>query len=165
MARAAALRAPLAPGSRIGILGGGQLGRMTAMAAARLGYHCHVYCPEGEAPALQVVEARTIAPYDDGAALDAFAAAADVVTFEFENVPAAALRRLEAKVPVRPGWRALHIAQNRLREKEFLSRIEVRSGPSARSATRRRSRARSRRSAVRRCSRARSPATTARARC
>lgn len=124
-AQAALLRAPLPPGSRIGILGGGQLGRMTALAAARLGYKCHVWCPADDEPALQVVDARTIAPYDDGAALDAFAKAVDVVTFEFENVPADTVRRLEAKLPVRPGSRALHVAQNRLREKNFLRRIGV----------------------------------------
>ncbi len=120
-----ASRAPLPPGSRIGILGGGQLGRMTALAAARLGYPCHIYCPSADEPALQVVAASTIAPYDDPVALDAFARAVDVVTFEFENVPADTARRLEAKVLVRPGSRALHLTQNRLREKEFLRAIGV----------------------------------------
>jgi 5-(carboxyamino)imidazole ribonucleotide synthase len=113
-------KAPLAPGSRIGILGGGQLGRMTALAAARLGYRCHVFCPEPDAPALDVVEARTIAPYDDQNAIEAFAGAIDVATFEFENVPAASVEHLAAHVPVRPGWNTLHIAQDRLREKDFL---------------------------------------------
>jgi 5-(carboxyamino)imidazole ribonucleotide synthase len=120
-----ALPAPLPPGSRIGILGGGQLGRMTALAAARLGYRCHVYCPSDDEPALQVVEARTVAAYDDPEALDAFADAIDVATFEFENVPAATVARIAAKVPVRPGWRVLHIAQNRLREKDFLRSVGV----------------------------------------
>ena len=125
MAEASAPRTPLPPGSRIGILGGGQLGRMTALAAARLGYPCHVFCPSDDEPALQVVAARTVAPYDDAAALDAFARAVDVVTFEFENVPAESVRRLEANALVRPGSRALHLTQNRLREKEFLRSIGV----------------------------------------
>ncbi|HUC62342.1 MAG TPA: 5-(carboxyamino)imidazole ribonucleotide synthase [Alphaproteobacteria bacterium] len=116
-------KAPLPPGSRIGILGGGQLGRMTAMAAARLGYRCHVFCPSEDEPALDVVAARTIAPYDDAAAIEAFAGAIDVATFEFENVPAASIERLAAHVPVRPGWNALHIAQDRLREKDYLRKI------------------------------------------
>ncbi len=123
MAEAPASRAPLQPGSRIGVLGGGQLGRMTALAAARLGYPCHIFCPSDDEPALQVAAASTIARYDDPAALDVFAEAVDVVTFEFENVPAETVRRLEAKVPVRPGSRALHLTQNRLREKEFLRAI------------------------------------------
>ncbi len=115
----------LPPGSRIGILGGGQLGRMTAMAAARLGYSCHIYCPSEDEPALQVTAAHTIAPYEDTASLAAFADTVQVVTFEFENVPAEAAKTLAAKVPVRPGWKALHIAQNRLREKDFLRGIGV----------------------------------------
>ncbi len=125
MAETPASRVPLLPGSRIGILGGGQLGRMTALAAAQLGYSCRVFCPSDDEPALQVVAASTIAPYDDPAALDAFAQAVDVATFEFENIPAETVRRLEAKVLVRPGSRALHLTQNRLREKEFLRAIGV----------------------------------------
>jgi len=125
MAESQAALSPLPPGSRIGILGGGQLGRMTAMAAARLGYRSHVFCPGAEEPALQVTPSRTIAAYDDAAALDGFAAKIDVATFEFENVPAATVERLAAKVPVRPGWRSLHVAQNRLREKDFLRALGV----------------------------------------
>ncbi|MBF0563213.1 MAG: 5-(carboxyamino)imidazole ribonucleotide synthase, partial [Alphaproteobacteria bacterium] len=83
--------APLPPGSVIGILGGGQLGRMTALAAARLGYRCHVYSPEAGSPAAQVSDASTIADYTDADALRRFAASVDVVTFEFENVPVASL--------------------------------------------------------------------------
>jgi 5-(carboxyamino)imidazole ribonucleotide synthase len=98
---------------------------MTALAAARLGYRCHIFCPGEDEPALQVVAARTIADYEDPAALDAFAAAVDIVTFEFENVPAATIERLQDKVPVRPGWRCLHIAQHRLREKDFLRSIGI----------------------------------------
>jgi len=116
---------PLPPGSRIGILGGGQLGRMIVLAAARLGYRAHIFCPQEDEPALQVVQACTVASYEDASAIAAFADAVDVVTFEFENVPAASVERLAAKVPVRPGWKALHIAQNRLREKDFLRGIGV----------------------------------------
>lgn len=119
------LGTPLPPGSCIGILGGGQLGRMTVLAAARLGYRAHVFCPSDDEPALHVVDARTIAAYDDPEALDAFADAVDVVTFEFENVPAATVERLSGRVPVRPGWQALHVAQNRLREKDFLRKIGI----------------------------------------
>ena len=124
-AAAARLTTPLPPGSRIGILGGGQLGRMTALAASRLGYLCHIYCSSADQAALQVTAARTVAPYDDEAALAAFAAAVDVVTCEFENVPAEAVKALASRVPTRPEWKALHIAQDRLREKGFLSRIGV----------------------------------------
>jgi 5-(carboxyamino)imidazole ribonucleotide synthase len=122
---AAIRQGPLPPGSRIGILGGGQLGRMIVLAAARLGYRAHVFCPSSDEPALQVVEACTVAPYDDLAAIDAFADAVDVVTFEFENVPSAVVERIGARVPTRPGWKTLHIAQNRLREKDFLRGIGV----------------------------------------
>jgi 5-(carboxyamino)imidazole ribonucleotide synthase len=116
---------PLPPGSVIGILGGGQLGRMIALAAARLGYRCHVFAPEPEAPAVQVTNLATIADYADANALDAFAAAVDVVTLEFENIPEASVRRLEQRVPVRPRADVLHIAQDRLREKDFLNDIGV----------------------------------------
>jgi 5-(carboxyamino)imidazole ribonucleotide synthase len=113
------------PGSTIGILGGGQLGRMTAMAAARLGYRCHVYCPEKGAPASDVATATTVAAYDDLAALEAFARSVDVVTFEFENVPASAGEKLSAWKPARPDPRVLHMTQQRLREKNFLTSIGV----------------------------------------
>src|SRR5919198_5774081 len=92
----------ISPGGTIGILGGGQLGRMTAMAAARLGYRCHVYCPDKGAPASDVAAETTIASYDDLAALQAFAQAVDVVTFEFENVPSSAGEKLAALKPTRP---------------------------------------------------------------
>ncbi len=108
------------PGATIGILGGGQLGRMIVMAAARLGYRCHVYCPDRDAPATHVA-AATIAPYDDGAALAAFARAVDVVTLEFENVPLAAIETVAATTPCRPGAAALAVAQDRLREKKFMA--------------------------------------------
>ena len=113
--------APLPPGATIGILGGGQLGRMTAMAAARLGYRCHVFAPEADSPGMQVAAARTVAPYEDITALERFGRAVDVVTFEFENVPVASLDALEAVVPCRPGRRALSVCQDRLQEKAFLA--------------------------------------------
>ena len=111
----------IAPGSTIGILGGGQLGRMLALAAANMGYRVHVFAPEAELPAGDVAAWVTRAAYDDTAALDAFAAAVDVVTYEFENVPVAAVERLAARVPVRPGVRALEVAQDRLAEKAFIT--------------------------------------------
>jgi 5-(carboxyamino)imidazole ribonucleotide synthase len=113
------------PGSTIGILGAGQLGRMLAMAAARLGYRVHVYAPDAEAPAAQVSAAHSRAAWDDGAALDAFATAVDVVTLEFENVPVATLERLAGRVPVRPGARSLAVAQDRLEEKRFARALGI----------------------------------------
>ncbi len=112
---------PLPPGSTIGIIGGGQLGRMAALAAARLGYRVHVYCPEPDSPAAQVAARATVAEYDDAAELDRFASAVDVVTFEFENIPADSVRLLAAHVPVRPSWRVLDVAQDRIHEKRFFN--------------------------------------------
>lgn len=116
---------PLPPGSTIGILGGGQLGRMSAMAAARLGYRSHIFAPEPDSPGMQVSAAATIAGYDDVAALHRFAATVDVVTFEFENVPAGTLAALEGRVPCRPGMRTLAICQDRVAEKRFLAEAGV----------------------------------------
>jgi 5-(carboxyamino)imidazole ribonucleotide synthase len=113
------------PGSTIGILGGGQLGRMTALAAAQLGYRAHIFCPEPDSPAKLVTAFSTTADYGDRAALAKFAAAVDVVTFEFENVPADTAEILAAVKPVRPGPNALRIAQDRLKEKDFLRSIDV----------------------------------------
>src|SRR3954468_9660618 len=115
----------LPPGSTIGILGGGQLGRMTALAAANLGYRTHIFVNEGDSPAVQVAAAAAVAPFGDAAALARFAAAIDVATCEFENVPAAALRRVAAKRPVLPRPEIIEIAQDRLREKTFLRSIGV----------------------------------------
>ena len=115
---------PIPPGSTIGIMGSGQLGRMTALAAARLGYRCHVFSPEADGPAEQVA-AATVALYSDVAALERFAAEVDVVTFEFENVPHDCVKLLSRRVRVRPGWKCLHISQDRLREKDFLATIGV----------------------------------------
>jgi len=117
--------APLAPGATIGILGGGQLGRMSAMAAARLGYRCHVFAPEADSPGMQIAAATTVAAYEDEAALRRFAAAVDVVTFEFENVPATTLEILAPLAPCRPGVEVLRVSQDRLAEKAFLERAGV----------------------------------------
>ena len=119
----------LPPGSTIGILGGGQLGRMTGVAAARLGYRCHVYAPAGDNPAFDVAAEYTVAGYDDGAALDAFAASVDVVTLEFENVPVAVLERLARCLPVRPGASVLAVTQDRLREKAFAAANGIETAP------------------------------------
>jgi 5-(carboxyamino)imidazole ribonucleotide synthase len=115
----------LAPGTTIGILGGGQLGRMTALAAARLGYRCHVFATEPDSPAEQVCRAATVAEFSDLAALERFAAAVDVVTFEFENIPAEAVRFVAASKLVLPRAEILEITQDRLREKDFLRSIDI----------------------------------------
>jgi 5-(carboxyamino)imidazole ribonucleotide synthase len=111
----------LPPGSTIGIVGGGQLGRMSAMAAARLGYRSHILTPEPDSPAAQVAAAATIGAYDDAATLRAFAAAVDVITFEFENVSAAGLDLLATLKPVRPSPAILRISQDRATEKSFIN--------------------------------------------
>ncbi|MEQ9111710.1 MAG: 5-(carboxyamino)imidazole ribonucleotide synthase [Rhodospirillaceae bacterium] len=117
------------PGGTIGILGGGQLGRLLALAAGRMGYHAHIYCPEPQCPASFVARHHTCAAYDDTAALDAFAAQVDVATFEFENVPAETALRLADKGIVRPSWKALEIAQDRAREKTFFTDIGAATAP------------------------------------
>ncbi|WP_134726191.1 5-(carboxyamino)imidazole ribonucleotide synthase [Paracoccus luteus] len=121
---------PLNPGATIGILGGGQLGRMLSVAASRLGYRSHIYEP-GAAPAGDVAHAVTNAPYEDEAAIRAFAASVDVVTYEFENVPAAALDLIESIVPIRPNRRALAVSQDRLDEKDFLTGLGLTVAPYA----------------------------------
>jgi 5-(carboxyamino)imidazole ribonucleotide synthase len=118
----------LAQGSVIGILGGGQLGRMLSVAASRLGYRCHIYEP-GAAPAGDVAHAVTCAGYDDEAALRAFAAAVDVITYEFENVPTSALDLLESLRPIRPNRRALAVSQDRVAEKGFLNDLGLQTAP------------------------------------
>lgn len=112
---------PLPLGSIVGILGGGQLGRMLALAAARLGMKTHIYCPDPDSPAFEVTPRKTVAPYEDEAALQAFADAVDVITYEFENVPAKTAEFLAQLKPLRPGARALAVAQDRLAEKAFLT--------------------------------------------
>jgi 5-(carboxyamino)imidazole ribonucleotide synthase len=115
----------LAPGAVIGIVGGGQLGRMIALAAARLGYRSHILAPEPDCPAAQVTNLATIAPYDDAVALESFAAAVDVVTLEFENLPVETLATLARARPVHPAPAVLAICQDRREEKAFLDRIGV----------------------------------------
>ena len=119
------------PVKTIGILGGGQLGRMLALAAAELGLTCHIYCPEADAIAAQVAAKTTVAPYDDKQALAAFADAVDIVTYEFENVPAQTAAILGAHAPVRPSAHALKVAQDRLTEKTFLRETGVATAPFA----------------------------------
>ncbi|NNG05540.1 MAG: 5-(carboxyamino)imidazole ribonucleotide synthase [Inquilinus sp.] len=111
--------APLPPGSTIGMLGDGQLGRMTALAAARLGYRCHVFGPEPDSPAAQVTNRSTLSSYGDREALARFAEAVELVTYEFENIPLETAAFLAERVPVRPGPAALAVCQDRLAEKEF----------------------------------------------
>ena len=111
------------PGATIGILGGGQLGRMLALAAASMGYRVHVLAPEAELPAGDVAADVTRADYTDLAALDRFAAAVDIVTFEFENIDTAAIRHLADQVAVHPGAASLEIAQDRLAEKRFVESL------------------------------------------
>ncbi|MEP6983144.1 MAG: 5-(carboxyamino)imidazole ribonucleotide synthase [Sphingomicrobium sp.] len=118
---------PLPPGSTIGIIGGGQLGRMLAMAAAQLGYKCHIFDPGVHPPAADVAARLTSAPFDDLAALGAFGAAVDVATYEFENLPVAPLATLGDKL--RPGARSLAIAQDRATEKEFIEHCGARVAP------------------------------------
>ncbi len=112
---------PLPQGSTIGILGGGQLGRMLALAAARLGMKTHIFCPDPNSPAFDVTPRSTVASYDDEAALSRFAADVDVITYEFENVPARTAAFLQSFKPLRPGANALAVAQDRLAEKAFLT--------------------------------------------
>lgn len=120
---------PLPPGAIIGILGGGQLGRMTALAAANLGYHCHIYCQSADEPAAQVAARTTIATFDDTAALDAFAASVDVTTIEFENVPIATLEQINGRTPIYPAPAVQAIAQNRLSEKNFANSLGIATAP------------------------------------
>jgi len=121
----------LAPGATIGILGGGQLGRMLSVAAARLGYKTCIFEPAGDCPAGHVANYHFRAAYEDEDALRAFAAAADVITFEFENIPAAALDLLGTLAPVRPGRRALKVSQDRLVEKAALADMGLATAPFA----------------------------------
>jgi 5-(carboxyamino)imidazole ribonucleotide synthase len=110
------------PGATIGVLGGGQLGRMLAQAATKMGYRMHVYEPQKDSPAGAVSHHEVNAPYEDLAALTAFARGCDVVTYEFENVPAAPLKAVETITALRPHWSVLETTQNRSREKNWLKR-------------------------------------------
>lgn len=125
------ISAPLPPGARVGILGGGQLARMLSLAAARLGIDCHIYAPEADSPAFAVAAATTVAAYDDFKALQAFAGQVDVVTYEFENVPGETAGFLDALVPVAPGVAALKTAQDRIAEKTFISGLGIPVAPFA----------------------------------
>ena len=123
MSDAATLKTPVATGGTIGILGGGQLGRMLAMAAARLGFKTHIFCDEEDAPASQVSFATTRAAYDDEDALRIFASHCDAITFEFENVPASAIAFLEKLKSTAPHSDALAVTQDRLAEKTLARKL------------------------------------------
>ena len=123
------MTARINPGGTIGILGGGQLGRLLALAAAKLGYHTHIYCPEAGCPAALVATHHTCAAYDNVAALMSFATQVDVATFEFENVPTETVLQLAKLVPVRPSGKALEIAQDRAKEKIFFADIGAATAP------------------------------------
>ena len=118
-----AVRVP--PGGVLGILGGGQLGRMLALAAARLGIECHIYCPDADSPAFQVVRRVTCAGYEDEAALARFAGDVDCITYEFENIPARTAATLTAMKPVLPPVRALETTADRLAEKTFVRSLGI----------------------------------------
>jgi 5-(carboxyamino)imidazole ribonucleotide synthase len=120
---------PVPPGGTIGIIGGGQLGRMLALAAARLGLKTCIYNDTADAPAFQVTQRAVVAPYDDLTQLGAFADGCDAVTFEFENLPAHAIAHLAEHVPVRPGAHALAITQDRLSEKSFVEKLGLKTAP------------------------------------
>lgn len=115
----------IAPGATIGIFGDGQLGRMLALAASRLGYKTHSFGPQEDSPAGQVTTTHTVAGYDDAEALDRFAKQVDVVTIEFENLPVESLERLAPTVPVLPNPKILTICQDRIQEKSFLEDLFV----------------------------------------
>jgi len=126
----------IAPGAALGVLGSGQLGRMFCIAARRMGYRVHTFSPEEDTPTGQVADVEVTADYEDVDALRAFAGSVDVVTFEFENVPIAAVDAIEALAPVRPSGAALHTTQQRSREKTFLADHSFPTAPFARAVTR-----------------------------
>ena len=119
----------LVTGGTIGILGGGQLGRMLSVAAARLGYRTHIYDPGAHPPAGQVAQDVTTAAFDDVAALERFAAMVDIITYEFENIPTRALDLLQDRRPINPGRQALWVSQDRLVEKRFLRDLGLATAP------------------------------------
>ena len=112
---------PILPGATVGVLGSGQLGRMFAIAARRMGYRVHTFSPDTDTPTGQVADLEVVGAYDDLDAVRQFARNVSVVTFEFENVPAVTAAAAEEFAPVRPGGNVLHVTQHRLREKTFLS--------------------------------------------
>ena len=124
------LAGPLPPGSTIGILGGGQLGRMLALSAARLGLKCHIYAPEKDSPAFQIAE-FTCGSYDNSSELAEFARNCGVVTYEFENVPAETAEIIARHAPLAPGAHVLATSQDRLTEKTFLKRLGLATAPFA----------------------------------
>ena len=119
----------LKPGAMIGIIGGGQLGRMLAIAAGRLGYGTIVLDPQENSPAFQFANAKILAEYDDEKALRELASAVDVITYEFENVPVNALQIIESDNPVHPNTRALSTSQDRLVEKTFFNDLGISTAP------------------------------------
>lgn len=121
----------LPPGSTIGILGGGQLGRMLALSAAQLGFKTHIYAPEADSPAFDVSSTKTVAAYDDETALSAFAKSVSVATYEFENIPVATVAFLSKLIPVRPGAKALACAQDRINEKSLARQLGAMTAPFA----------------------------------
>jgi 5-(carboxyamino)imidazole ribonucleotide synthase len=125
----------LDPGATIGILGSGQLGRMLALAAARLGFKCHIFAPDRDSPAFDVVRESTRADYDDEQALARFAESVDVVTYEFENIPAETAAFLAPLVPVLPDPRILATTQDRIAEKDFIAGLGIGTAPYAAVAT------------------------------
>ncbi len=125
------MTAPLPAGSTIGILGGGQLGRMLSVAASRLGFKTCIFEPGGDCPASHVANFHLQASYDDAKALESFAHSVDVITYEFENIPTSALDILESIRPIRPGREALRISQDRLTEKTFLQGLGLQTAPFA----------------------------------
>ena len=122
---------PLPQGARIGILGGGQLGRMLSVAASRLGFVTHIYEPGTNPPAAQVADECTTASYEDTKALRAFAESVDVITYEFENIPTDALDVLEAIKPIYPNREALRVSQDRITEKDYLNDLGLATAPYA----------------------------------
>jgi 5-(carboxyamino)imidazole ribonucleotide synthase len=125
----------LEPGATIGVLGSGQLGRMLALAAARLGFKCHIFAPDRHSPAFDVAREATIAGYTDQPALARFADSVDVVTYEFENIPVDAATFLAARVPVLPNPKVLATTQDRLAEKDFVAGLGIGTAPYAAVAT------------------------------
>ncbi len=123
--------APLAHGATIGILGGGQLGRMLSVAASRLGFRTHIFDPSPNPPAGDVAHLVTTAEYEDADALFAFVSTVDVITYEFENIPTLALDTLEDHAPIRPGREALRVSQDRRVEKDYLKALGLRTAPYA----------------------------------
>lgn len=123
------MKSRITPGGTLGIMGGGQLGRMTALAAAELGIRTHIFTDQENSPASYVAAATTVANYNDELALRRFAKTCDIITFEFENIPHESVQLLQKYSRVRPSWETLHIAQNRLREKDFFNSLGLKTAP------------------------------------